>query len=274
MNKHVRGLAVVALTVCFAISAFAETRVMGDARQVQEFVDKAAFDIPVGQLEGKNVFRLATACIDGRRPKGEKELPPELSIPGADEGILATILGVCNKLGLPLDLKEKMIERYIEKRGGLEKLRFHTDVHHEHDATGCGHFRLSKEKPAEYGLTAADIRLIEVNLERIGNKGKEILSGEHEECAVIAVNVENIGLRHQVGDSMMFVYNATLHRKLLGLLAEEFAVGFSLDLETLRRAFFEVNEKQLSVTVRTLALSKGLRVFSVERGRAGRLVVR
>jgi hypothetical protein len=60
---------------------------------------------------------------------------------------------------------------------------------------------------------------------------------------------------------------------MLMLLAVDFAMEFSLEFETLQRTLLQVAEKQLGVTVKYLALEKGLRVFQVERGKAGRLVV-
>lgn len=269
-----------------AIAATAETRgvePMG-LEQAKEFAKKARRDLKPEFLEGEKLHRIPTCCIDGRRPKGEKshESPP-CAIPGGDEGLMASTLAALNRLNIKSpEQKQLALETLVNFRGGPDHIHFHTDQHaeaHKHGndpqeiVKGCGHFRLSSEHPENYGLEKMDIDLITTNLNELVKKGavREVLSGEHEEGAVMIIESEDLALAHQTEAGQAFIYNHALHTKLLKDFATELSSKLNLKPEDLSKAFLDLAQMQLMETTRQLA--KGRNIYKVTTGIKKEVVV-
>ncbi len=268
-----------------AIAATAETRgvePMGLER-AKEFANQAKRELRPDYLEGEKFHKIPTCCIDGRRPKGEDpHNSPPCAIPGGDEGLMASTLAALNELNVKSpEAKQLALEALVNFRGGPNRVQFHTDQHaeaHKHGdpqeiVKGCGHFRLSSEHPENYGLEKTDIDLITANLNELANKGavREVLSGEHEEGAVMIIESENLALAHQTNAGQAFIYNHALHTKLLKEFAIELSPKLSLRSEDLTKAFLDLANKQLMETTRQLA--KGRNIYKVSLGSQKELLV-
>ncbi len=245
-----------------------------DLERVKAFVEKAIFEIPPENLEGKQLLRIKTCCVDGRRPKNETGIPPECAIPGADAGIMMSILAIAEERHLPKSLKEILLNIFIDLRGGKRNLHFHTDEHAKEEnkekvAGGCGHFRLAKENPKQYNLATGDIELISRELEEISKEAgtQEVLAGKHAESAVVILNDETLGLRHNIDNlGQVFVYNRALHKKIMEALIDEGVIGSYLNdtqIKELKIQAWEICQKQLNVTL--LNLAKGQNIYSVTK---------
>jgi hypothetical protein len=247
--------------------------------EARDFVKKAVFEVENKSLEQDTVLNLGACCIDGRRPNNERENElPILAIPGADEGLMANVLSACNRFGLSIEDKKKILEELVKLRGGLKNLHFHTDDHSEHEhnpniAGGCGHFRLSFEKPEDYGLTKEDVDLILYELSEILKEGgvREVLHGKHEESAVMLVDDPILGLKHNVDNRQVFVYNRALHRKLLIVIASKLKDLFKADAKDVEKVILEMNDFQLLATVNRLAV--GQQMYSITKNQEGKVQV-
>lgn len=137
----------------------------------------------------------------------------------------------------------------------------HTDNYHQKGiVAGCGHMKLAKNNPENYGVTGAQIDLIFNFLENLKQKGlKEIvLEGDHKESAVLIVKNKNIGILHQDENSQVFVFHESLYEEFLEKLARklaEFEEFQSLKLNPfeIKNLLLKTGKKQFEVTLAQLA---------------------
>lgn len=248
-----------------------------NAAEAQKFVEESAFEIPEEHLEEERILNVSTCCVDDRRPKGETGLPPECAIPGADAGVIGNILAASNQLELSLEIKKKLVDKYIELKGGLGNLRFHTDEDAEKkyqgnkDATaeGCGHFKHSTDPKNQeaYFLNPEDVEIIKGKLREAKKEGCtiEILRGKHNIAAVMVIDEETLGLKH----GKALIYNRALHKKMLGVLSKNLAADAKVDAEQLKQTLFSINDIQLDATLSRIALNS--QIYSVKKDSKGNL---
>jgi hypothetical protein len=229
-------------------------------------------------------------CVDGRY---EGEALPPVARPGGTVGLYMALIAAVRKLGprnvrlgaetLDAKMREALWEM-VRKTVGADKnpkhVCFHTDDHNEKPGGGCGHIVQALENPSDYGLEPEDMKHIVGKLPELLAQGahQDILSGKHNEGAVVIVESGNYSVKPQVriGDnsSQVFVYQKTLDDRLLAKLsrqltqyiqehgtsrANEDTKDFMLRIQ---QAVMEASDKQLNETVSRLA--KGLPVYRAE----------
>lgn len=233
--------------------------------RVRNFVFKNFFEV--------NKEKILSSCIDGRYNKEDAHLAPR-SIPGSDAGFLLLVSGALKELeGQGFNNSEslnlKIFEEILNLVGGAENFMIHTDNHNQNSvAAGCGHMKLAKNNPENYGVTNAQINLIFKFLENLKQKGiKEIvLEGDHKESAVLIVKDKKIGILHQDENNQAFVFHQALCEEFLEKLSKKLAEfeefkSFGLDSFKIKGLFLKIEEKQLNVTLAKLA--KGLPNYEI-----------
>ncbi len=221
-------------------------------------------------------FSLRDRCVDGRYEGDDLSYFPAVSKPGATAGDVLIAFGALNILGKQL-LNKQVLEAVIDSEGGVNKFCFHTDDHAEQVQSGCGmgcgHIKLAKQEPMEYGVTQDQIDFLFAELPSLRDSSatQEILHGDHQESAVVVVQSTEFGLRPlwKQGDSLqeVFVYQKTLHEQQLDQLARKLqeslaASGEVVEEQEIRLALDEAFAVQLRETLSRLA--KGLPVYSVK----------
>ncbi|MGB9608974.1 MAG: hypothetical protein ACPL3E_01205 [Minisyncoccia bacterium] len=234
--------------------------------EVQDFIKESVFEI-------KNSQNVLSSCIDGRYSEDEARLAPR-SIPGSDPGILLLFLATLRKiqnLNLNLDLKEKVFNEIIENLGGPKNFKMHTDDHSVDQGiiAGCGHMKLAKQSPLNYGAAAEDLDFIFSYLEKLKKEGiKEmVLEGNHNEFAIFVINNKNIGMLHKKGDKQAFVFHQGLANDLFENIAKkilnlEEIKSTGILKEEFNQILKETFNQQLKQTV--LALAPNIPIYEVD----------
>lgn len=207
---------------------------------------------------------MLSRCIDGRYEPNDTLEP--LAKPGGDGGDLLIIKATCEKYGIELR-DDDILDSLIEVVGGIKRIRFHTDVHAQHDklgtARGCGHLKQASIDPEAYGVTSKDIDYIFDSLDSYKQQGSSetILAGDHLESAIIVIkseiySVKSMEVRNGIS-TQVFVYQKTLDNKRRRLLAKSLAnkmIGaFRSEAEYLYQALSETSDEQLLETLNRLA---------------------
>lgn len=238
--------------------------------EAREFATKATFKVTAA-----NKF---ASCVDGRYPEGEAGA---IALAGADTGVLEAAFAAVNELkteqGANLS-DEAILNTVYTLVGGKQKFQYHSDDHAGHD--GCGHNKRATTRAADYGLTETQAQLITRTLQELETehiKPTE-LRGDHAEAAVLVVSVPGydpadperpaFSLHHQTefdGEPIQaFVYNQTLVNERLHILAELLHEQLTnTPVENIFAALTKAEAAQRSITVKELALDKGLSVYNI-----------
>lgn len=238
--------------------------------EATEFATRATFKVTAA-----NKF---SSCVDGRYPEGEAGA---IALAGADTGVLEAAFAAVNELqaeqGANLS-DEAILNTVYTLVGGKDKFQYHSDDHAGHD--GCGHNKRATTRASDYGLTEAQAQLISRTLQDLEaeNIKPTELKGSHAEAAVLVVSLPEYdptdperpaySLHHQTefeGEPIQaFVYNQTLVNerlhKLAELLHEQLA---NTPVENIFAALAKAEAAQRSITVKELALDKGLSVYNI-----------
>lgn len=217
-------------------------------------------------LNGVNTH---SRCVDGRYEK--RDDMPECSLPGADAGKLLIAFATLENLGIKVDEQtaKKVLSALLGAIGGASNFHFHTDDHNTGEvALGCGHIKYARQNPLEYGITIEIADLLKRSLEELKGQGanEEVLSGKHEERAILVVKGEK-GVAPKDGEgNQVFVYQKTMAEKAISDFAK---VLVELDelkeknitIEQLITTMNSITGKQLGATIGHIA--KDLPVYSV-----------
>ncbi len=233
-----------------------------DLEEAQTFVEMSSKPIDDTNRYGR--------CVDGRYENIQN--CPMIAKPGGDVGDVMVAFAALNLLQLSLP-SETVFSSVLEVVGGVKNFNFHTDDHSEPSDVGfgCGHFRLAKENPQDYGVTAEQMEFIAAQLPAMVEQGahQEVLHGDHAEEAVIVVDSQTHGVLPliRLGPTMReaFIYQKTFHTQQLDrlsqILQEALATaGQVVEEPQIRKAIEDAFGKQLTETLKRLA--KGLPVYT------------
>ncbi len=230
-----------------------------ELKQVSEFVKANLVVI----TEANNKRR----CVDGRYSSSEAE-QAVVAVPGGDSGEWMAALGALNRLEQNLDLA-KIEQSVVEAVGGVENFNFHTDEHAEHDHTGagmgCGHLRLARTNPDDYGVTKEQMEFLFGELEHLADTGahETVLHGEHGEQMVLVIDSDKYSVNSkQINadgtETQAFIYHQSLDLELMHTLAENLhklilASGHEVDLNKIYDELVEVSALQRKQTLSKLS---------------------
>lgn len=242
------------------------------------FAEQALFQV---KPENKHA-----SCVDGRYEIGTAGA---IAIAGADTGFLEAALAAGNQLrerGHTIPDDQTMLDLVFSACGGKQKFQYHTDDHA--GLNGCGHNLRAVTRASEYGLTSEQATLITETLTQLQAEGitPTELHGGHAEAGVLVVNLPEYqpdnpeapaySLHHQaMVNSILtqaFVYNQTLVQERFHLLAKLIITttpATDLTEEMVFAALTHAEESQRTLTVKDLALSKGLRAYSLDINSSG-----
>jgi rhodanese-related sulfurtransferase len=152
---------------------------------------------------------------------------------------------------------------------------------------GCGHLRLALSDAATYGLDDGLVQQVLTAIVQAWWRGEPVdvvgLEGEHEEQAILSVEVEGVlrpwtqvpMVAPRLGGRQVFVHHpqvtSWLREQLAGVLAADRALVPAGE-EALRQEMQALGARQLEATLGRLA--EGLPVFDVRFGEGGATVVR
>jgi len=109
--------------------------------------------------------------------------------------------------------------------GGVKNLAFHTDTHALHDyGIGCGHLRLAKNKPDDYGLTDAEVQFVLDFMNESIKHGSTniILDGHHGERGVMIIDsaTHSVYNKNKEGHQV-FIFHKTCAENRNKIIAEK-----------------------------------------------------
>lgn len=246
----------------------------------------------VAEFAAKTIFKVTAtnkfaSCVDGRYPEGEAGA---IALAGADTGFLEAAFAAVNELKLKNSVylsDEAILNTIYALIGGKDKFQYHSDDRAGHD--GCGHNKRATTRAADYGLTEEQAHLIKQTLQELETEGVKptVLTGDHAEAAVLVISLTEYeptnperpaySLHHQAdfeGKSIQaFVYNQTLVTerlyKLADLLHEQLP---NITTEDIFAALAKAEATQRGITVKELALDKGLGVYNIVIDKTGNII--
>lgn len=241
-------------------------------QQARDFAQQTVFSVTPS-----NNF---ASCVDGRYTP---EQTGAIAMAGADAGLLlaglATATAIQREMGITIP-DEVVLEAAYEAVGGKLNFKYHSDTHA--GLLGCGHNKLAITNYESYGLTAEQATFFKATLETLQTAGiaPTKLEGDHQEKAVLIIELPEYkpeettnatySLYHQKeidGQTVQaFVYNKTLTTKCLQEFAKTLKAQLESELNLTHIKIFErlatAEENQRNLTVKTLALDKGIPVYT------------
>lgn len=205
-------------------------------------------------VEG-DLSRIKCECCDGRGEVLFAERDPAYRRFGGVLGNVVNLLAAANELCyIGHDLFDEVWSLIDRKFGGMT---FHSDDHSGGAVTGCGFIRFAFANPTEYGLTTVQAEEIADRVKKLPHDRALILTGTHEEKAVIISDEASVLPRpRSASDTQVFVVNRFFDNAALKVLTNELATKLALSPEVLFASALRHRDAQAGLTAAKLGADK------------------
>lgn len=205
-------------------------------------------------VEG-DLSRIKCECCDGRGEVLFPERDPAYRRFGGVLGNVVNLLAAANELGYAQhNLFDEVWSLVDRKFGGMT---FHSDDHSGGAVTGCGFIRFAFAHPTEYGLTTEQAEEIADRVKTLPHERALILTGQHEEKAVIISDEATVLPRpRSVADTQVFVVNRFFDDAALKVLTDELAQKLALQPDALYASALRHRDAQAGHTAAKLGADK------------------
>jgi hypothetical protein len=249
--------------------------------EARNFAEKAIFETTLEHAK--------LCCVDGRYEQSESEA---ISMAGGAAGLLESALAAANDLERQYNVHisdDRIRDIVFNAVDQKDNFKYHSDE--KHDLDGCGHNKRCITRSTEYNVTPEQSQFIKNTLVELQDTGVPPvkLKGEHAEKAVFIELLKNFnpdnkdakifGMHHKVElegqEVQAFIYSATLVEyileKLAGEIHENLGPAASITKEQILEVLKKEEAHQRGITVKELALDKGLPVYEVTIDESGQV---
>jgi hypothetical protein len=187
-------------------------------------------------------------CIDGRDSDVARP-----SIPWGWLGALGVILAYFDSI--KLDIDKSLIVQYV-KEFFWGTLSWHSDDHewHSHNCGGCGHAERLIKQWDRYDLSQESSQFLQTESNLI--QSPDILSWNHNERAVIIVDVQWYWIKANHENTQDFIYNKAYAEKLYNKLTIYLQEKLKVEIE--QEKLLQIAEKHFLTTWWDLAQDKNV----------------